>query len=78
MNATLNCRPLLSVFSLLGLSLLTACGGGGYGGGGSSGGMSACGGAYGGSCTPTVSVTNAPATVSGTVTLTARSVMPVT
>ena len=35
--------------------------------------MSACGGAYGGSCTPTVTVTNAPATVMGTVTLTANA-----
>ena len=35
--------------------------------------MGMCGGAYGGSCTPTVSVTNAPGTVSGTVTLMASA-----
>ena len=72
MNATLFCRPVLSALSLLCLSLLVSCGGG-YGGGGGGGGMSMCGGAYGGSCTPTVTVTNVAGTVSGTVTLTATA-----
>ncbi len=62
----------MSVFSLLGLSALAACGG--YGGSGSMGmGMGMCGGAYAGPCTPSVTVTNAAGTVSGMVTLAASA-----
>ncbi len=65
-------RPVLSVFSLIGLSALVACGGS-YGGGSGSMGMGTCGGAYGGSCTPSVTVSNTAGSVSGMVTLTASA-----
>ena len=74
MNATPIRRRLPSIITSFCAAILAACGGGGYGGGGGGGGgTSSCGGAYGGSCTPTVSISNVAGTVSGTVTLTASA-----
>ncbi len=68
MSTTLRLRPYLRWTVALCAALLAACGGG-YGGGGGGGG--ACG-AYA-SCAPTVTITNAAGTVSGTVVLTATA-----
>ena len=73
MNRTLTLNVVMSTLPMLGLSLLAACGGS-YGSGSGGMGMGMCGGAYAGSCTPSISVTNTAGAVSGMVVLSNRGI----